>query len=62
MIGPTSWWIIVQLLVVNRFHADTDYMDHFSTSFSCTEYGILGDLLTFLIQQTMAYHQTRQND
>ena len=35
--------------------------DHVYTSLIGTEYGILGDLLAFLIQSPAAFHVTRRN-
>ena len=36
--------------------------DHFSTSLTIAEYGIVGNLLAFLIQSPADFHNTQQND
>jgi len=36
--------------------------DHFSTYLTIAEYGILGELLAFLIQSPADFQDTRRND
>jgi len=47
-------------LVVIQFQAQIP--DHFSTSPTTVEWGIVGDLLTFLIQSSAAFNDTGWND
>ena len=50
---------ICKLLVVIRSRIRIP--DHFSISLTIAEYGILGDLLAFLIQSPPDFHDTRRN-
>jgi len=60
MIGPISigrtvnfwWWSVSRIRIP----------DHFSTFLTVAEWGILGDLLAFLIQSPADFHDTRRND
>jgi len=51
-------------LLTNRKNLLTfgGYPYHFSTSLTIAEYGILGDLLAFLIQSPADFHDSRRND
>jgi len=46
------------LLVVTRVRIP----DHFYSSLTVAEYGILGDLLAILIRLPAGFHDTRRND
>jgi len=60
VIGPTEWKN--RLTFGGDPISDTSITDHFSTSLAVAEYGILGDLLAFLIELPADFHETRQND
>jgi len=54
MIGPTSWknW-----LTFGGLRTQIQIPDHFSIFLTIVEYGILGDLLAFLIQSLPSFLQ-----